>query len=373
MARCKGNVVKLSGSVGGLTYKTMSDGSVCVSQKMSKKKSTRTRANMTQQLPMTNVVALARLLQDDVLDRFEGASNKVQARGRYIGLNLKGPKVYLTQQHRYAGCSVLVSQTISLGSLPPIEHRLDVDGRVVTNIRLSMDITPETTVGELSRDIMMLNPSFALGDRFVLYCFHQHVSTDQANFYVHLQRHILNLDPVSAELLPKQVDSDVLSVRDGFLCMADPLAASGAAFVHFRTLRDGRMTVSTQTLLCVNPVADYFMTAEALDAAVESRGGYTEKDVFLMPSPQASASEFDVIPSQSHFVLVRSNDESLGKVSMGRGSYIHGSEAVLTAVPCEGAWFVKWTDEHGTTVSCQSSYRLRVLADGLYTAHFEVL
>lgn len=373
MARLKGILENLSGSTGNVTFRHEKDGSVVMLQKITSRRPSRSKKAMMAQLPLGNVNAMERLLHDDVVDRFEGAINKVKARGMYISLNLQRRKVYLTKQMKDARSCVLVDHVVSYGQLTPIEHRLGADNTLMSDVRVANDILETTTVADFARDVLRNNAGFNAGDVLAFYFLKQHEEAGSGRLWASAKVCKVVLDPRNGDLLSDYVAPGFWAARGGCLAMAEPLNASAAVFVHFRTLRDGRMLVSTQTLLCVNPVADYYMTAEALDAAVESRGGYTDKAAFLMPSAEASASEFDVNPSRSHFVLVRSSDEALGKVSTGRGSYLHGTEAVLTAVPGEGAWFVKWTDEQGNTVSCQSVYRLRVLSDGFYTAHFEVL
>lgn len=371
MARLKGILENLSGSSGSVTFRHEKDGSVVMLQKINSRKASRTKESMMATLPMGNVNAMERLIHADVQDLFEGGYNKVKARGMYISLNMKRRKVYFTKQMRDMKWCVLVEHIISQGSLPTIGYWLSADNCVVTDVMLNQAIDEGTTVANFAKDVLQANVGFNSGDTLAFYYFEQRQDREFGRLWATAKVSKVSLDPRNDEPLSKYVAAGCWTNREGRLALVEPLAASGAAFVHFRPMRDGQLHVSTQTLLCVNPIAEQYMTAEALDAAVESRGGYTDKP-FLMPSAMP-ASEFDVDSERSHFVIVRSSDEALGKVSTGRGAYLHGSEAVLTAEPNAGAWFVKWTDEQGNTVSCQSVFRLRVLADGLYTAHFEVL
>ncbi len=371
MAKLNGILENLSGSSGNLTFRHGKDGSVVMLQKITSRKPTRTKGAMMAQLPLGNVNAMERLIHDDVQILFEGAPNKVKARGMYISLNLKRRKVYFTKQMRDLRCCVLVEHVVSHGSLPSIGHSLRADNCLVTDIMLANAIDENTTVADFARDVLQSNPGFNSGDTLTCYYFKQMEESSSCCLRVAPKVFRVELDLRNDDLLTRFVAPGFWANREGCLSTAQPLDAAGAVFVHFRPVRDGRLQVSTQTLVCVNPLAEQYMTAEALDAAVESRGGYTDKDSVY--DAVVATSEFDVNPSRSHFVLVSSGDESLGTVSTGRGAYLHGTEAVLTAVPKEGAWFVKWTDAQGNTVSCQSVFRLRVLADGLYTAHFAVL
>ena len=77
MARLKGILENLSGSTGNVTFRHEKDGSVVMLQKITSRRPSRSKKAMMAQLPLGNVNAMERLLHDDVVDRFEGAINKV--------------------------------------------------------------------------------------------------------------------------------------------------------------------------------------------------------------------------------------------------------------------------------------------------------
>lgn len=370
MARVKTKEI-ISGSVGEVTYRQGSDGNVYLTSRIRHRKPTRTKGTMMAQLPLGNVNAMERVLHDDVLERFEGATNRVKARGAYISINIRGRKVFMTKQMQQRLSCVLTDHTISVGSLHPIGCRLADDGCACTDIRLLEPITETTTVGDFAADLLRNNPDFRPGDILSFYYLRQIVGQSDGQLSVSAAVCHISLLPSDSTLLASQTAATLWSIDGGCLSVAEPLDGSAAAFVHKRPLADGRMLVSTQSLLCVNPLAEQYMTQDAFEAAVASRGGYTRKEPYLSPAHIANT-PFDVNPEVTHFVIVSSSDPTLGTAVTGRGSYIHGTEAVLTAEPREGATFVRWTDHAGTPISDQRVFRLRVLNDGMYIANFEV-
>lgn len=367
MARITDKSIKLSGTIGEVTYRTDKQGGTYVVKKKKKHAIPRTHGTMMAQLPMCNVNALERVLHDDVIDRFEKALTKVGARGLYIGTNLSKRKVFLTTNLRDLKACVLVEHTISIGSLKPIGYSLNHKNELVTDIALSISITNSTTIGTFSMDVLTMNPRFRTGDILSCYYFEQYEQLQGTTMtpYVRVSVKRLILDPY--DKTPMGLTQWVN--RKGCLALSEPLNASGAAWLHQRPRAKGKTQVSTQEIVCVNPLAEQYTGNEAFMAAVESRGGFSREKRFL--EPQKVTHGVDVNPEKSHYVTTFSNNETLGKIHSGSGIYLHGTEAVLSAQAADRARFLFWKDHLGNIVSTQPVFRRIIVSDESFTAFFE--
>lgn len=365
-------IIPMSGSIDNVTLRKQKDGSVVASLKISKRRPTRTKGTMRAQLPMGNLNAMARELTDKESweNLMEGCETKRKARGRFIGLNMKRGMVYFTKEQQKNAFCILCSHQISHGSLRSIGQNFLSDNRMTTDIRLTKDIAPQLTQGDFSADLLACNPEFKDGDTLTLYTFQQ-IGDDEHGFHVHMDMYPICLNRLSDVPLSKLVNDGLLCRHEGFLTLAAPLSGTGACFV--RRSRDGRgkKLVSSQILLCVNPLAEEFSTNEAFEAAVASRGGYTDVPRRFRGAESSETAAEAVQNQQAFYVTVFSNDLNAGHAATGRGTYKAGTPATLTAVPTEGHRFLRWTNQDGEVISTQPVCQVPIDGDAAFMAYFE--
>lgn len=368
MARNKNHQMQFTGSLGNITSRQIG-GNYYFSEKITRRKATRTECNMRNMLPMGNIMAMLRVLKEYVPDLFEGCPNRQKARGKYVSLNKNRDIVFLTREQQTNFACILAGHQISAGSLTSIAHTLTDNKLVITNIRLSNNITRSTTVKTLSEDILRNNHAFAPGDHLTLYFLQQKGGYASHPPTVKARRIVLELDPRNKTPF-STIDPDGLWCNNqGMLALSEPLAKSAAAFVHSRTDRRDDILVSSQTLLCVNSLIERYSTREAFLNAVESRGGFTNTEDSLTPT-FTPETKYDNNPTLSHTVALFSNDDALGSVSPKSGNYLHGDTVTLNATPAEECHFVHWVNNMGVAVSTEAMWKVRITADSAFTAVF---
>jgi len=366
MATVSGFLHGISGSMDNVTFRHLKDGRTIACKKKQKglQPESRTRKNMPNKLAMVNVMAMLRLMRDDVQEFFEGSLNKSYARGQYVRSNIRENRIFMTKEMKVHQSCILVKQCISHGTLDPINYHLANDNRVVSDIILTQNITPETRLCDFAKDVLDTNPQFMPSDIITLCLFTQ--NQPDAHGYHTVSAKIVNipLDTECQDLFP----TNLLCMADGRLALLHTLQNAAVAFVHKRSGSNGTNRASTQWLLCVNPLSEQYSTSEALDAAVESYGGYTD-ETFLNPG-EVAKTPYEPSHDKTHTLTLSSNDDDLGTVSPESGTYTHGDTLTLTALPKTGARFLYWKNSRGDIVSTQTLFPLRILADGTYVAFF---
>lgn len=83
----------------------------------------------------------------------------------FMQLNINKVTVGTTKEMNEGGAGIVEAYQVSRGSIPPIGYTVNTTTHLwITDIAILNDITFETTIGELSTDILTNNPTFQEGD-----------------------------------------------------------------------------------------------------------------------------------------------------------------------------------------------------------------
>lgn len=264
MATLNGLTTNLGGSAGAWTFYNRL-GSTVAKQKIDNRH--RKRLSDTQlkhSLSWGNIVAFWSVAGGRLKDSFERKRNGQTDFNMFISNNVYGPRIYLPSYMVRAGACVAAPYLVTMGSLPSIEVVESSDGCFLTGIRLGdgFSITPETTVGELSRAIVTNNDGFEHGDDLICLAVHQLVGSSDGYPHVGVSPAVLRLDAYSdvpLSMIPNAVPA--FAAVEGCLGSGAPIVG-GMTWIHMRQLRSRRV-VSTQRLVLSGDSAEPSSTAEA--------------------------------------------------------------------------------------------------------------
>lgn len=229
---------------------------------------------------MSNLLANYRLYSGKLAEAFENKGAGLSDANMYVSVNWGYQPVYMTRQMRIQGCCVLAEYMICTGSIAPIGYAL-VDGKLVSDLKLGMETSAETTVGQLTAAVLANNDLWEEGDQLTCFIGTQLTGSDGLpRCTMKAEKVILNLDDETK--LWDVAGADGFSTKDGFLAGGVALENMGMAWVHSRNT-GSQTKVSTQRLVVVSDVLAQYQTYQAMKAAAESYGGINSKAVYLNP------------------------------------------------------------------------------------------
>lgn len=285
------------GRLGGSVY-YMLKGQNIAREKAPEVSNPRTATQMRQRMQWANLVAMYKCLQPYLGKKaFQNKPASWSDYNAFMSANLGSTPVYLTKEAVQNGVAYLAPYKVTEGSLPAINTTSRDNSRVFdTNILIGENIGINTTIGELSYDIVENNVGWQYGDQLGI------VVIENGRMYrpyVQAIEIILKKDdetPLSD--LITSADAFFTTTDDGYLALdADMLEnptqglAYACAVIHSRTI-SGKTSVSTQSLvLNTNAMNDYraHITEDAFNAARESYGIPTE--VWLDAGDQGETAE----------------------------------------------------------------------------------
>lgn len=245
----------------------------------------RTEAQQSQRVKWANLVNLYRANRDWMKYAFETKQEKQSEYNKFMSLNVSSSRIYLPKQVANAGGCVVDGYIITQGSLPSIEHTV-VGDNIQTNIFLSSDdiISTTATVGEVSRDLLQMNPALREGDQLSFIMMAQQTNSDTGFPYVVVRKFEVIIDTTSLRLWANFMPFDYIGTGDtgeAFnITIQTRNVAGGFAMILSRTI-GGKTFVSTQRVVVVgnaSMIGNYSSDA-ALQAAIQSYG--ESSDAFL--------------------------------------------------------------------------------------------
>lgn len=304
------SLMPMKKSAGSFTFKRRkSDGRVIVTQKIETFHNHRTTRSMQNKLTMLNTQAMYSFLKDQVRENVEPDGSKRLPYHIYLHLNKPLTRSWLSQSEQRSGDAILEPHYISNGTLIPVLCRLDGDGRMQTDIALSLITFEDVTVGKWSRDLLDHNPDYQPGDLLRLVYLQQVTRRGENPSWVTHRisdnSRLLMLDTLDERPLSDVVDTTLWGVRDGHLALLQPLSYAAATVVRLRpeVRETGYMKimilqtlaqhlaagfslatyvkpdahplvckVSRQQLVCVNPLIDEYSTDERFAEAARDYG-----------------------------------------------------------------------------------------------------
>ena len=277
MATGSGIIRKVTGKVGDLVY-SVRGGQQIIRGVPTSMKNPRTNAQMMQRMKWSNILAVYKSLQPYLKDCFETKSGAQSDYNRFMGVNLNSMPVYLEKSAARLGAAVVAPYVISQGSLPTIQ----VSGETpATDIALgTLTIGDATTVTEFAQAVVQNNSGFRYGDQLSFFRLRQEEDSQDGHPYIVTSAVRVNLDPTDTSKLRDIAPATGFSTVSGTLGSDAALSGSGIAWVHSRTV-NGKTHVSSQRLVVDNDLLETHSTADMLEAATRSYGGYTS--VFIRP------------------------------------------------------------------------------------------
>lgn len=125
----------------------------------------RTQAQMIRRIKWGNLVNIYKAIKSWQQKAYDSKSIGQTDYNIFMKLNIPMASVGVTKAACEQGFAVFENYRVSKGSLPPVNYNLDVAShRFVTDIVITIGITAETTVGELSAEIIAKNPQYQAGD-----------------------------------------------------------------------------------------------------------------------------------------------------------------------------------------------------------------
>ena len=281
MGKLNGVISKISGSVGQLSFKRV-NGTTVVSEKVTEVKNPRTPAQMATRTKITNIIEMYKGIRPLLLNGFESKSQGCSDYNMFVKVNMQQTPVYLTKSQVSGGACVAAPYQITQGSLPAIV--ITGEGRNAATNNFVADITlgASTTVAEFSKAVVDNNPDYRYGDQISYFIIKQKVNEATGIPYCQFKANAVVLDATNTEKLWDIVPKNGFSTTDGCLSHSGNDGDCCFAWVHSRKSSNGKILVSSQSLIDANSKLSAYTSDAAYLLAANSYGN--SKDVFLAPS-----------------------------------------------------------------------------------------
>lgn len=281
MSKLNGIIRKMSGSVGDLTFKNL-NGFTVVSEKITTTSNPRTPAQMATRTKMTNIIQMYKGIKPLINYGFENKPSNLSDYNMFVKVNMQQAPVYLTKSQVAGGACVAAPYQLTQGSLPSIV--ITGEGRnAATNIFVAdLTIGASTTVSDFSKSVINNNPDYHYGDQISYFIIKQKVNEATGIPYCQFKANAVVLDATNTEKLWDIVPKNGFSTTDGCLSHSGNDGDCCFAWVHSRKGSNGKILVSSQSLIDANSKLSAYTSDAAYLLAANSYGN--SKDVFLAPS-----------------------------------------------------------------------------------------
>lgn len=204
----------------------------------------------------------------------------------FMQLNINKVSVGTTKEMNEGGAGIVEAYQVSRGSIPPIGYTVNTTTHLwITDIAILNAITFQTTIGELSTDILDNNPTFQEGDN-IAFIFMQNwmdsrvewpfVQSKYAEITLNKSNTALVSDiPVIGERLSQSSDNTIqlLYTEPGQYVVGSEV---GFACIHTRK-SSGSLQVSSQSILMnTQTIIQNFSGSEWDDTCIQTYGLDTE-------------------------------------------------------------------------------------------------
>lgn len=265
----------LSGSVGDVTF-YVKNGKQVAARRVRQRANPRTEAQVSQRIKLANILAVYRLLRDDLRTCFEPINDGSRASlatvyNRFMGVNLLSSPVFLTRELAREGGCVAAPYRVSEGSLPAIGVT-DSPAGARTDIFLGgLELTEETTVARFTEAVVGLNPLYEEGDTLAYVHLSQTLSRETGVPCVTPLFCGVRLDAADMRPLRRLVPALGFSSREGWLGQEGAEDWCAFAWIHTRPGCKG-VLASTQHLVAHNRLFEEYGSARAAQEALRSYG-----------------------------------------------------------------------------------------------------
>lgn len=245
----------------------------------------RTTSQMSQRVKWSNLVNLYRANQGWMKYAFETKKSNQSDYNKFMSVNVAASQIYLPKSIANAGGCIVAPFVMTQGSLPSIEVTEGNDGWN-TNIYLAdaSTLNSNSTVGEVSQQILAANPGIQAGDQLSFIRLTQMTNASTGVPYVVVRRYEVIIDATDTRPFYNFMSGDYISWDGGaatpYLTIMDSGNAGGFLMILSRT-SGGKTYVSTQQIVVANNAAliNAYSSESAKAAAIASYG--EEADAFL--------------------------------------------------------------------------------------------
>lgn len=218
----------------------------------------RSYAQMIRRIKWGNLVNIFKCIKSWQPKAYDSKAVGVTDYNMFMKLNVNRATVGTSKQANEQGMAVWEAYQVSNGSLPAINYTLNAaDHLYVTDINVTIAITPALTVGEFAAELIANNPRFKAGDNiaFIIVKNHQYIGVEYP--YAYSEYNEITLDTASTKTLADvDVIGGLLSENiDDKLCVSYPAGEGGSgpviqgiAIIHTRKV-SGTLQVSSQSVL----------------------------------------------------------------------------------------------------------------------------
>lgn len=269
----------------------------------------RTIDQMSHRVKWSNLVNLYRANKSWMKYAFETKKESQSEYNKFMSLNVSNSHIYLPKQVANSGGCVLDNYIVTQGSLPSIELNFGED-MWLTNLYLpsSYEIRSTSTVGEVSRALLIANPAIKEGDQISLIIMAQQTNSTTGYPYIVVRKYEVIMESNSIRLLSDYIPFTYLAsyTEAGNTCIAinADTWVGGVVMILSRTT-GGRTYVSTQSIQTngIDAMISSYSSQAALDTAIQSYG--ENSDAFLSSNTAAENSQAAISPS---IIAVSIND-----------------------------------------------------------------
>lgn len=281
MAILNGIVSKISGSAGNLTFRRNA-GRTILSEKVTDVKVSRTEAQQRHRTKWANTVAMYKGIKPLINYGFENKPCNLSDYNMFVKVNMHQVPVYLTKQEVAGGACVAAPYQLTQGSLPAIVISGEGKNSMTDIFIAGLTINSSTTVADFSKAVVNNNPDYHYGDQISYFLISQNVNEATQIPYCQFKAHSVVLDAANTDKLWDIVPKNGFSATDGCLSHSGNDGDCVFAWVHSRKGSNGKILVSSQSLINANSKLSAYTSDAAYLLAANSYG--TSKDVFLAPS-----------------------------------------------------------------------------------------
>lgn len=262
----------------------------------------RTVSQMSQRVKWANLVNFYRVNSRWMRYAFETKKTNQSEYNKYMSVNASNNIIYLTKQAAAAGACIVAPYVMTQGSLPSISYKRQGQ-QIQTNIFLAdlTNLDENSTVAELSEQILQANPGILEGDQLSIIRYTQMANEVTGYPYVIVRKYELILSRTNADLWANYWPADIVSfdtVAGNGMVIVEPTGNAGGLLMILSRTVGGKTYVSTQSILPVDNEAtiEAWSSASALANAIQSYGESAEAFLSSDTANYAEAQPIALVP-----------------------------------------------------------------------------
>lgn len=293
----------------------------------------RTQAQMLQRVRWANLVNFYRVNRSWMKYAFETKKKNQSEYNKFMSLNVATSPIYLTKQEAGAGACVVYPYIITQGSLPSIEQANN-GVSITTNLYITQGsiINSNTTVAELSQNLVTNNPALRYGDQLSLIRLYQQANPNTGTPFINLRKYELVLSDTNTTTIGNYWPMDIITqgTTGGNPCIAITAdgRTGGVSFVLSRTIA-GKTYVSTQRIVTagMDNIIQSYSSSTQLQNAINSYGESAE--AFLTSTYARRATENPVALNILRITWDEGQAEAGGYAKVDAGSDSLGELSII--------------------------------------------